>query len=469
MLHQHKNRIIRSVLPSLLLVTCVVQGALAISEKTPEQPNMVLLFVDDLGWADLGHRQPDIFETPHISKLAEDGLDFKQAYIASPCCSPSRATLVTGQHPARLKMVRHTADKPKVAVQIQDEKGRDSHHLWLKDPAQFPSANWLDLERTTYAEALKELGYYNLFLGKWHIGHDEHHPKHQGFDKQIGTTNQGHPSSYYPDYFKTSDEFQDEQELYLTDKLTFEAVNFIQKYDGEQPFMLSLWYYNVHKPTSGRRDLVEHFKSKGLDDLMANYAAQVKSVDESVGKIRSALAAAGIEKNTIVILLSDQGGYYGNPPFRGSKTSDTLYEGGARVPFIIYWPDVTVPASANNSIVQSTDLFPTLVEIAGGQPDQYENLDGVSLFTTIKENSVLDRQEPIYGYRAYEDLYVSVREGDWKLLAYRSGLTKLYNIASDPGETRNLAKVNPEIAQELTEKLKSWEVKMGVDQYSGVQ
>jgi len=440
---------------------CFISIALALNISAAlaaKQPNIVLFFIDDYGWADMGCRQPEVFETPSIDALEKAGIDFRQAYIACPTCSPSRATLLTGKHPSRLEFFRHITGGPD-----------KTYSYWETDPAQVPSRNWLPLEHTTYAEALKELGYYNMFLGKWHLGEEPYFPIHQGFDQQVGTTQHGHPASYYPTYFRNSDVFADEKERYLTDKLTDEAVSFIKSYDNDQPFMLSFWYYNVHSPHIGRKDLVEHFESKGLEGKLAQYAAMVKATDESIGRVREALDKKGIAKDTIVILLSDQGGAFDNPPFHGGKMIDTLYEGGARVPFFFYWPGVTEPNETNNSIVQSTDLFPTLIEIAGGDSSKFEDLDGVSLKTIIETNGKLERGEPIFGYRAYEDLYVSVREGDWKLLAYRSGTLKLYNIAEDIGEKNDVATAHPEKVAELKTKLINWEKEMGVEKYSGVQ
>ena len=447
--------------PILLLLSV----ALAASAK---QPNIVLFFVDDWGWADMGCRQPDVFETPNIDKLVSDGIDFRQAYIACPTCSPSRATLLTGKHPTRLKFSRHIPANPENGFDQFGRTGKE-FNLLPTDPAQVPSRNWLPLEETTYAEALKALGYYNLFIGKWHLGSEEYHPIHQGFDREIGTSNAGHPRSYYPPYFKNSDVLADEKTEYLTNKLTDETVQFIQGYDTSQPFMVSFWYYNVHSPHIGRKDLITHFAGKGLEGNLAKYAAQVASVDESIGRVRTALEEKGITDNTILILLSDQGGAFDNPPFHGGKKTDTLYEGGARVPFVFHWPGVTKDGAVNNSIVQSTDLFPTLVEIAGGDVSTYQNLDGISLVKTIRENSELMRPEPIVGYRAYEDLYASVRESDWKLLAYRSGKLKLYNIAEDEGEKNDLAKTNPKTVAALKDFLAGWERRMKVEPYSGVK
>lgn len=455
------------------MVTLLCFALVSCDKKTQEnteykesKPNIVLFFVDDLGWSDMGFRNP-VFETPNLDKLSKTGINFQQAYIASPTCSPSRATLVTGQHPARLQMVRHIPGGIKYGFD-KFHRTENEFHLLERDPAQFPSRNWLPLDRLTYAEALKKLGYYNLFIGKWHLGSEEYHPIHQGFDEQIGTTNYGHPKSYYPQYFKQETDFPDENNTYLTDRLTKHAADFIKKYDKEKPFMLTFSYYAVHTPHIGREDWLAYFKEKGLDERYANYAAQVKVLDESVGKVLEAISERGIEEETIILFISDQGGYFENAPLRGGKMKETLFEGGARVPFFVHWPGVTQPNSSNNSIVQSTDLFPTLVEIAGGNPEDYQDLDGVSLVSTIKENSELKRNEPIYGYRAYEDLYVSVREDQWKLLAYRSGKVELYDIDNDPEESTDVASEQAEKVEELVKKLTRWEKEMNVEAYSGI-
>ena len=214
---------------------------------------------------------------------------------------------------------------------------------------------------------------------------------------------------------------------------------------------------------------MKHFEARWLKGNYAHYAAMAKAVDESVGRVRKALKQKGIDKETLIIFLTDQGGYFENPPFHGGKRIDTLYEGGARVPFIFHWPGVTQPGAGNNSLVQSIDVFPTLIEIAGGDPARFRDLDGTSLLPTIQENSTLDRGEPIYGYRAYEDLYASVRDGDWKLLAYRSGGVRLYNIAKDIKEENELSEVYPEKVDALRAKLVEWEKEMGVEKYSGIQ
>lgn len=423
------------------------------------KPNIVLFFVDDLGWSDLDYRNGE-FESPNISALARDSLDFNQFYIPSPTCSPSRAGLVTGKHPARLEITRHIPWRYEGAFHMYEDQG---------DPAGVPSRNWLEKKHLTYAEVLKELGYYNLFIGKWHLGREGYHPVDQGFDRQVGTTNQGNPTSYYPDYFSSSEEFDGESSAYLTDKLTDEAVSFIDEYDRDEPFMLSFWYYSVHTPHIGREDYVAHFENLGFEGKRAEYLAMVKSVDDSVGRVRQALDRNGIAEDTVILFLSDQGSFFENPPFRGGKHGGTaLYEGGARVPFLACWPGVIEPG-ANDSLVQSLDIFPTLVEIAGGDPEDYIELDGVSLVDIFMGQEQLERGEPIFGYRSYENLYAFVREREWKLLAYRSGELELYNIAEDVAETTNLVDRYPAILESLKAKFIAWEREMGVEEYSGLQ
>lgn len=454
-------------LASCTLLGCTADVTDTKSVADNSKPNIVLFFVDDLGWTSRSSKNAS-FETPNIEALASEGVEFSRMYIATPTCSPSRATLVTGLHPARLKMVRHIPHKVKYGF---NKYGRTDQrwHLWEKDPAKVPSVNWLDTEYVTYAEAMKPQGYYNMFLGKWHLGHEGYHPVDNGFDKQAGTTNWGHPPSYYPPYFKNTEVYKDVKDTYLTDKLTEDAVDFVNNYKQDKPFMMSMWYYAVHSPLQGRKDLVAHFKQKGLSDDEANLAAMTRAVDESIGKVRAALKANNMDKNTIIMFLSDQGGMLDNSPLRGGKKVDTLFEGGARVPFIVSWPGVTQSGVVNDSIVQSTDLFPTLVEISGGDVNDYKNLDGISLLNTIVKNQKLERGSPIFGYRAYEDLYASVREGDWKLLAYRSGKLELFNIASDPSESNEMATQKPDIVEDLKQKLVDWEVDVSMQQYSGLQ
>ena len=421
-----------------------------------EQPNIVLLFVDDWGWADVGFRNP-IFHTPNIDQLKKDGLNFERAYIATPTCSPSRASLLTGKEPVRFQMSRHIIDnKEKEAL----GGGNEEFNLWPKDPVQRPSRNWLPLAEVTYAERLKEFGYYNMFMGKWHLGDEKYHPTQQGFDAQFGTTNAGHPNSYYPPFFKAEQDPMDfaknYKEEYLTDVLTGGAEKFISEYDKKQPFMLSMWYYNVHGPFVGRKDWLEKYKAEGLEGDYAEYAAMVSAMDESVGRVRNALEKKGISKNTVVILMSDQGGKFANAPLSGGKIGNTLGEGGARVPFIVNYPGVTKSGSVTKTPVQSVDLYPTIVEIASGKDCTDEQINGKSLMPLLQGKKMGSRS--LYFFRSYEDQYTSVINGDWKLVKYHSGKFQLFNVSKDISEERNLIDVELKKAKQLKDDLLRWEM-----------
>lgn len=416
--------------------------------KGQSQPNIVILFVDDWGWSDVGFRNEQ-FLTPHIDQLKKEGMEFTRAYVPTPTCSPSRASLLTGKEAIRLEMPRH------IVQGNSDGTNDEPYNYWKKDPAQMPSINWLPLEEQTYAEVLKEQGYFNMFIGKWHLGHEPYHPIHQGFDEMFGTGNWGHPKSYYPDFFR-DDVLEEYSEAYLTDVLTDKAVGFIENYQRKEPFMMSLWYYNVHSPHIGRKDLVKKFLDKGYAEKEAIYAAMVASVDESVGKVRGALKSKGIDENTVVLLISDQGGYFPNDPLSGGKMGgNALREGGARVPFIVSYPGVTTPGSVSQTPVQTIDVFPTLVEIASGSKFKSKKIQGLSLMPEMKGKKLKTRD--LFFYRSYEDQYAAVISGDWKLIKYRSGKYELFNVVEDISEKNDLIGKHLSMEKKLKKKLEKWE------------
>ena len=416
-----------------------------------KKPNIVLLFIDDYGWSDIEYRNP-IFKTPNLNQFKKESLEFTRAYIPTPTCSPSRLSLLTGKEAVRLEMSRH----------IPEEKDfiNDDYNVWSKDPMQRPSRNYLPLEEVTYAEKLKEYGYYNMFIGKWHLGKGKHYPENQGFDKTFGTTDNGHPKSYYYPFFKKGDpkEFQKHYKEgdYLTDVLTDGAVDFISNYDKEQPFMLSFWYYSVHGPSVGRKDLLKKYQDAGLKGKYAHHAAMVEAMDESVGRVRKAIKAKGIEDNTVIIVLSDQGGAYTNAPLTGGKKGgNALGEGGARVPLLISYPGITKSNTETKIPVQSIDVFPTLVEIASGEKYENSEIQGVSLMPILKGNDFEKRS--LYFFRSYEDQYAAVISGDFKLVKYHSGKFQLFNVEKDISEQNNLIGKGLEIENLLKKDISNWE------------
>ncbi|MGY5353234.1 sulfatase [Wenyingzhuangia sp. IMCC45533] len=436
------------------VLTLFLAFIISIKVFSQEKPNIVMLFIDDYGWSDIGYRN-NSFKTPNLDQLKRESLDFQRAYIPTPTCSPSRLSLLTGKEAVRLQMVRHIALDPK--------RPHAKYGMLERDPAQMPSLNYLPLAETTYAEKLKEHGYYNHFIGKWHLGHTGRYPVDQGFDSEFGVTDAGHPRNYYYPFFKPNEDPKGfmknyKEGDYLTDVLTNGAVDFIKDYDKKNPFMLTFWYYSVHGPSVGRKDLLAKYQARGIQGKYAHHHAMVEAMDESVGKVRKALEDKGIADNTVIILLSDQGGAYTNAPLRGGKKGgDTLAEGGARVPFMILYPGVTKPNTESFVPVQSIDVFPTLLEIASGKNCKSKERQGVSLMPILRGGNIKERS--LYGFRSYEDQYTSIIRGDWKIIKYHSGKYELYNVDQDPSEKNNLIGTGLKIEKELKLDLAKWEKK----------
>jgi arylsulfatase A-like enzyme len=435
----------------LLCTTCVSANVGA------AKPNIVLLFVDDLGWNEVTYRR-NALSIPNIDALIGDGMTFSRAYAASPTCSPSRASIITGKHPARLRMVRHIPDS-RAAGPLKDE-----FHKYGPDPARMPSRNWLPVDAPSLAKALKPLGYRTAFVGKWHLGHDPYHPVKHGYDVQYGVSNLGHPHSYTAPFFGAdSGTYEDVPEgKYLTEQLTDDAVAWLERQDEKQPFMLTLFYYSAHDPFEADSRVVERLRSKYPGKNITPLTAMLASVDDSVGRIRDALRSKGLASNTVIFFIGDQGGLSPNPPIRGNKRGgNALYDGGARVPFTVVWPGVATPKSNDDTLISTIDVFPTMLEMAGGEASDIPQLDGCSLTPILRGDGEIDR-DAIVLYRAYEDQYAAVLKGNWKYIAYRRGRTELYDLASDISETNDLSEENPDKLAELKTALRAWEQQMDV-------
>ncbi len=419
--------------------------------QAQEQPNFVVLFVDDLGWADLGYQNPK-FDTPNINQLKNDGIYYSHAYVSTATSSPSRASLLTGKEALRCGFVRHIYD-------VEDPSApRPEFQTFERDPGNMKSRAWLPLEEITYAERLKEMGYYNMFIGKWHLGHEPYYPTEQGFDAMYGTCEHGHPWNYYAPFFKTENPFPNAQkgEDYLTNMLTDGAVDFVENYDKEQPFLLNLWYYGVHGPQYGRRDLVAKYKARGMNTKDATNAAMVEAIDESVGRIREALDKMGMADNTVIIFSSDQGGAFSNAPLNGGKMGgNTLGEGGSRVPMIIYNPMATSNGESYDKAVQTLDIYPTMVELASGKKCKDKQIQGVSLTSTFGGKELKDRD--LFLHRSYEDQNSAIVRGDYKLIKYRSGKLELFDLMNDLSETTNLVNIYPKLRDEMLKSLNEWQ------------
>ena len=457
------SQILRPQCTALLILLSLV--FLAGNAFAFDKPNIVIMFVDDLSWMDLGTHS-EIIDTPNIDRFAEEGVTFKRTYADAPVCSPSRVGMITGQHPARHEFFRHVSAGGEHQF---DKFGRtdDAYSYWEGDPAGMPSRNWLPLEVTTVAERLSDSGYHTAFVGKWHLGHEPYHPVKQGFDEQHGVSNYGHPKSYYPPFFSQAMVYEDAPEdAYLTDLVTSDAVKVIERAaESDQPLFLSLWWYNVHNPFVGKKDLVKKYEGRGLEGRNAHLAAMVEAIDQSFSRIEQALDKAGMLENTIVVFTSDQGGYFDHPPIKGKKTGGlALYEGGARVPLFIRWPGQFPQGVAIDRPVSLLDIAPTILIPAGADTS---DLDGEDLATMVQNPNRAVR--PIVMYRHYEDLYAAVVVDNWKLLVSVSGNHELYDLDDDISESQNLAAENPEKLAELLTVLETWKVEKDIKRFNTVE
>lgn len=438
-----------------------------------QKPNIVFILVDDIGWSDLACYGNMIHETPNIDVLAKESVRFTNAYAASPVCTPTRASLMTGKFPARLHMTIWRED----AVKVQQG------HMLLP-PVAVPD---LPLEEFTIAEVFKKQGYNTAHIGKWHLGESEFYPENQGFDINIAGGSWGCPATFFYPYrgiiYKSQrympgiahsvegNYFSDRKGEYLTDRLTDEAIMVMK--DGVRmnaPFFLNLCYYNVHTPIEAPDILVQYYSDKlAKTGNKSNpvYAAMVNKVDQNVGRILKTIQDLGINENTVVIFASDNGGFIDewdgrkvtdNSPLRSGKGS--LYEGGIRIPLIIRYPGISKPGTICNTPVCSTDLYPTFCGFAGIETNTFR-IDGFSLLPLIRSSKAeLPRDYLFWHYPHYYSTTTpasAVRFKDWKLIKYyEDNRFELYDLKNDIGEKNDLVKENADMVNILSGKLEEW-------------
>lgn len=422
-------------------------------------PNIIFILADDLGYTDVACFGSQYYETPHIDKLATQGMRLTRHHHCQNC-QPTRAALMSGQY------------APRTGVYTV---GRISRFPWQSRPLRpVDNVEALPLETITLAQTMKKAGYATGMFGKWHLGQDaEHHPAQRGFDEALVSMGKHFG-------FKTQPEVTHPPEQYLADFLTDKAVDFIQRHK-DAPFFLYLPHYGVHSPHEAKAEIVEHFKSKapvgGHHD--PTYAAMIASVDESVGRVMAVLDELKLADNTVLIFTSDNGGVGGyeregikragkvtdNAPLRSGKGS--LYEGGTRVPFIIRWPGVIKAGTSCDVPTVHVDLYPTFAEIGKAALPAGQTLDGESLVPLLRNPAARLQREAIYqhfpgylgaGENTWRTTPVGTIEvGDWKLMEFfEDGHLELYNLRDDLGEQKNLAAENPEKAKELHAKMIAW-------------
>ena len=417
-------------------------------------PNFVLFYADDLGWRDVGFMGSTYYETPHLDRLAREGLIFTDAYSNGPNCAPSRACLMSG-----LLAPRH-------GVYTVNNSARGM----AKDRRLIPTVNRTDLDDSfvTLAEALGDAGYKTGHFGKWHLGDD---PKSQGFDVNVGGIAKGSPPGGYFAPYKNPALPDGPKGEHLTDRLTDEAIAWMREVRN-QPFFLYLPHYAVHTPIQADQARAQRFKEKQPDGEQSNakYAAMIERLDESLGRVRAALEELGLTGNTVIVFTSDNGGLgtvTSMAPLRGQK--GTLYEGGIRVPMVFHGTPVRNPGRSTATPVSGLDIYPTLLELAGLAPRE---LDGQSLVPLIQDRALADRAL-YWHFPAYLEgnriagLWRttpagSIRRGRYKLLEFfETGRLELYDLESDIAEDSNLSEELPELTRELHRELRTWRQKTG--------
>jgi arylsulfatase A-like enzyme len=462
----------------MAFVGCSALPAKEAQWDPPTKPNIVFILLDDVGWMDSTTYGSRYYETPNMDRLAAEGMRFTDAYAAAPICSPTRASILVGQWPARLRMTTPSGHMPTRTEEptLQPRARPDQKVLIAQSRTQLP------LEEFTIAEALKEAGYATGFIGKWHLGREDYWPDKQGFDVNVGGAHHPGPPSYFSPYRIVNLPDGPSGE-YITDRLTDEAIKFMDEH-REGPFFLCLWHFAVHSPWEPKPEVVEKYRDK-VDPRGEQHnpemAALIESTDESLGRILDHLESTGLASGTLVVLFSDNGGlvrvpggpevircngrYRGgdhitsNRPLRGGK--GTIYEGGTREPLIIRWPGVVKPGSLCHEVVTSVDFYPTLLEITGLKPNPDQVLDGSSFVPLLVGNRPASREAifchfPHYSRVGNHAPATSVRKGDWKLIRfYGEGPTtsqnafELYNLREDMGESRNLSRDHPEKVREM--------------------
>ncbi|MFM1768197.1 MAG: Arylsulfatase [Verrucomicrobiota bacterium] len=460
----------------LLLLLAALGGSAAPAPERP--PNIVFFLADDLGQRDLGAYGSTFHETPNLDRLAQEGARFTDAYAACPVCSPTRASILTGQWPQRTGITDY------IGAPLQPGQWKRNTKLL---PA--PYTDRLALDAPTLAKALKAAGYATFFAGKWHLGPEGWWPENQGFDLNRGGIDRGGPyggNKYFSPYGnpRLADGPAGE---HLPDRLAAETAGFIEA-NQDRPFFAYYSFYDVHTPLMAREDLRRKYAEKrarlglaekwgreGQRDVRlvqdhAVYAAMVEAMDLAVGKVLAKLDALGLRDRTLVIFTSDNGGLStsegwptSNLPLRGGK--GWMYEGGIREPLLVRWPGVVKPGRVITTPVSSPDFFPTLLEAAGARPAPGQTLDGTSLVPLLKGATLPERalfwHYPHYGNQGGAPAS-AIRRGDWKLIEWaEDNRAELFNLAQDLGEQTNLAAQEPQRVARLRAELAAWQKQVG--------
>lgn len=460
----------RMLRASATVLICLACHATSHAAPPAERPNVIFILVDDLGWADLGCYGSSFYDTPRLDEFAAGAVRFTNAYAASPVCSPTRAAIMTGKHPARLHITDwipgRYANNPTAAAKLK-----------LLGPKIH---NDLPFDEVTIAETLGGAGYQTFFAGKWHLGGRTHWPEKHGFEVNRGGHDKGSPPGGYYSPYKNPALDDGPPGEYLTDRLVDESVAFLAARDQQRPFFLCLCFYTVHTPIQGCRKFDERYAEKAaqlpnggavqersehqgktrINQTDAKYAAMVRSLDENVGRLLDALDNHGLQDDTLVVFTSDNGGLstlaHSGPtsvlPLRAGK--GWCYEGGIRVPLIIRAPRSWKKGEVSDLPVISSDFYPTILDYVGlpQRPDQHR--DGVNLFSLQRGAANAPQRTLVWHYPHYHGSTwtpgSAIRLGRWKLIEfYEQDVVELYDLENDIGEQTNLALAQADRAAQL--------------------
>ncbi|SFF96791.1 MULTISPECIES: sulfatase [Salegentibacter] len=450
-----------------------------------QKPNVVLFLVDDMGWQDTSvpfwteeTAFNKLYHTPNMERLAKKGTKFTQAY-ATPICSPSRVSILTGANAARHRVTNWTLDK-------NESKDAADEHLEFPRWNMNGISNNEDIPNSFVANTLPELlkmnGYYTIHAGKAHLGAKNtpgENPLNLGFDVNItghaagapesflGTENFGNGKAGKSEWAVPGLEEYHGKDIFLTEAITREALQSLDEVVGKKPFFLHMSHYAVHVPIMADERFYQKYLDTGLDKTEAKYASMVEGMDKSLGDIMDYLEENNLEENTIILFMSDNGGlsaharggepHTHNTPLNSGKGS--AYEGGIRVPMLVYWPEKTKPASSIDDYVIIEDFFPSILEMTKSHiPALKQKVDGQSFVSLIEENNQSRNQRPLFWHYPNKwggsgpgiATFSAIRKGDYKLIYYHKDRRfELFNIRKDIGETSNISETHTKKTKEL--------------------
>ena len=458
-------------------IAALLLSCLALTTTAAQRPNVIFILADDLGWADTtlyGHTS--LYETPNLQRLAKRGMTFTRAYANSPLCSPTRASILTGQTPARhgsTAPAHHTA-QIRLKAELK-KRGQPGEKALIVD-----TVTRLDTSLPTLGNLFKQAGYATGHFGKWHLGAEPYSPFEHGFDVDIPHWPGPGPAGSFVAPWKFANFKAKHPNEHIEDRMAEEAVKWIRSLPKDQPFYMNYWQFSVHAPFNAKAALIEKYRHKidrNTPQQSPTYASMVESLDDAIGTLLNALDEAKLSHRTIIVFTSDNGGnmYNGIPeqdkdgepfitaptsnrPLRGGKA--TMFEGGIRVPTIVAWPGITSAGSRTHEVIQTSDFYPTLLSGLGIPLPNDHPIDGVNIATALKGDRL--EREAIFTYFPHAPNVpdwlppsMAVHSGDWKLIRlFHQGDNGahdhlLYNLKDDIGESKNLASANPGKVKEL--------------------